>query len=301
MRIGIHMPLLDFEGNVLDANGVMQRARAIEAAGFDGIWMGDGLSGITRPDVLMWLLVAAAGTERIEVGTSVLQVPLREPVELAQRFLTLHALTRGRFSVGVGTGSGINGYAAQGRPEAFDHRFKLLRESLKTIKALCNGEKVGAADLKPWPSTIGGPPIIIGSWSSERWMQRAATEYDGWMCSGSFNRSKGKGDETTLNTLAENIKRFRDMGGKRALISSVLVDLTEPEAPTDRDAPFNLFCGPKSAAERLAVIADMGYDDVLLVKRDSVRRRSLYEADLSEEDLIALRGLVERERVSSPA
>ena len=58
------------------------------------------------------------------------------------------------------------------------------------------------------------------------------------------------------------------------------------------DEPFNLFCGPQSAAERLDKLAEMGYDDVLLVKRDSTRRLSLYESDLSDEDLYNLRNLV---------
>ena len=49
---------------------------------------------------------------------------------------------------------------------------------------------------------------------------------------------------------------------------------------------------PQSAAERLGKLAEMGYDDVLLVKRDSTRRLSLYESDLSEEDLHNLRNLV---------
>src|ERR1051326_6434484 len=126
MRLGIHLPLKGGDDKPLNAKGVMARARAIEAAGFDGIWIGDGLSGIARPDPLMWLLVAAAATEQIEVGTSIYQVPLRNPVELAQRFLTLQALTEGRFSVGVGSGSGAAGYAAIGRPEDFDRRFRLL-------------------------------------------------------------------------------------------------------------------------------------------------------------------------------
>src|SRR5207237_6547284 len=133
------------------------------------------------------------------------------------------------FSVGVGSGSGAAGYAALGRPEDFDRRFRLLHEDLQTIRRLCNGEKVGEADVKPWPSTLGGPPIIIGAWTSEVWLRRAAQEYDGWMCSGSFSRSKAKGDESTFKTLSENLKRYRDMGGRRALISTVLVALAEPE------------------------------------------------------------------------
>jgi hypothetical protein len=140
---------------------------------------------------------------------------------------------------------------------------------------------------------------VIGAWSSERWMRRAAEEYDGWMCSGSFHRSKAKGHETTFISLAETLQKFRDMGGKRAMISSVMVDLTQPECPLADDEPFNLRCGPKSAAERLARIAEIGYDDVLLVKAQ--QGRSLYEAHLSRDDLELMKGLVQRETVTEGA
>src|SRR5262249_6490668 len=136
------------------------------------------------------------------------------------------------------------------------------------------------------------PPIIIGSWSSEVWMRRAATEYDGWMCSGSFNRSKDRGHETSMKSLRENLQRYRDMGGKRALISSCLIDLSQPEQSLADDEPFQLFCGPESASERLERIQDMGYDDVLLVKRGSDRAVSLYEDDYTPEDLEQIRGLL---------
>ena len=195
MRLGIHLPFKGPDGEVLTAEGVKAAARAIEDAGFDGIWIGDGLAAMARPDPLSWLLVGAVATRHIEVGTCILQVPLRNPVELAQRFITLHQLMKGRFSIGVGSGSGSIGYEATGGD--FDTRFRKLRDDLKVIRALCNGEKVGNADLHVWPAALGGPPIIIGSWSSERWLRRAAQQYDGWMCSGSFHRSKGRGDETT--------------------------------------------------------------------------------------------------------
>jgi alkanesulfonate monooxygenase SsuD/methylene tetrahydromethanopterin reductase-like flavin-dependent oxidoreductase (luciferase family) len=293
MRLGIHMPLLDgATGKPLNNKGLMARARMIEDAGMDGIWIGDGLAAMARPDPLMWLLVACAATEHIEVGTCIYQVPLRNPVELAQRFITLQALCEGRFVVGVGSGSGAKGYEAIGRPENFERRFKLLAEDLSIIRKLCKGETVGDIDMHAWPSTYGGPPIVIGAWSSDVWVRRAAQEYDGWMCSGSFGRSKAHGHETTFNSMRENLKRFRDYGGKRAMVSSVLVDLTEPESHLADDQPFNLFCGPESAAERLAKLEEMGYDDVLLVKRDSTRRLSLYESDLSAEDLHNLRNLV---------
>jgi hypothetical protein len=58
---------------------------------------------------------------------------------------------------------------------------------------------------------------------------------------------------------------------------------------------INLFCGPQAASERLQKLEDMGYDDVLLVKRNSKRRVSLYEDDFNEDDLRALRNLLRRE------
>ena len=291
MRLGIHLPLKGQDGDVLDAEGLTARARAIEDAGFDGIWIGDGLAAMARPDPLMWLLVAGVATRHVEVGTCIFQVPLRHPVELAQRFLTLQALMRGRFAVGVGSGSGSRGFEAVGGD--FNTRFQKLRRDLSIIKRLCNGEVVDGVDLHPWPAALGGPPIIIGAWSSEIWLRRAATEYDGWMCSGSFHRSKDRGHETTFNSLRELIQRYRDMGGKRALISSVMLDLSGPEGRLGDDEPFNLRCGPESAAERLGRLAAMGYDDVLLVRAEA--GRSLYEADLTREQLEQIRGLLPRD------
>jgi alkanesulfonate monooxygenase SsuD/methylene tetrahydromethanopterin reductase-like flavin-dependent oxidoreductase (luciferase family) len=291
MRLGIHLPLKGQDGDVLDAQGVASRARAIEDAGFDGIWIGDGLAAMARPDPLMWLLAGAVATKTIEVGTCIYQVPLRHPVELAQRLITLQALCRGRFAFGAGSGSGDRGFRAVGGD--FSTRFAKLKHDLEVIKRLCNGEQVGDANLYPWPSTLGGPPIIIGAWSSPVWLRRAAQEYDGWMCSGSFHRSKDRGQETTFNSLSELIKRFRDLGGKRALISSIMVDITAPEANLADDEPFNLRCGLESAAERLGRLADMGYDDALLVT--TAPGRALYEADPSAEELALLRSLVPRD------
>ena len=162
----------------------------IEAAGLDGIWIGDGLGcdGASRPADVAARRLRRHRAHR--VGTCIYQVPLRHPAELAQRFTTLQALCEGRFVIGVGSGSGARGYEAIGRPEDFENRFKLLNEDLKKIRALCSGETVDGVNMHPWPSTLGGPPIVIGAWSSDVWIKRAAQVYDGWMCSGSFGRSK---------------------------------------------------------------------------------------------------------------
>ena len=285
MRIAINMPLKDASGVPLDAAGIMTRARMVEDAGLDGIWMGDGISpNMTRPDVLMWLLVACAATRKLEVGTSIFQVPLRNPVELAQRFLTLQALTRGRFTVGIGAGSTRSNHESVGTD--FDQRFAKLKSDMDIIKRLCNGETVGTANLNPWPEVKGGPRFVVGAWYSGIWLKRAARDYDGWMSSAG---------RTNLNTVADAIKRYRELGGKRAMVSTCAVDLTAPTTELKPDESFHLRCDPAEATRRLQILADLGYDDILLVKADHTRRAPLYEPDYTERDLAQIRDLLPKD------
>lgn len=282
MRVGVNMPLLDSEGHPLDAEGIGRRARAIEAAGLDGIWLGDSFSPrMTRPDPLMWLLVGAAATERVEVGTCIFIVPLRNPIELSQRLLTLAAIVAGRFTFGVGSGSTESNYQVFGKD--FEGRFRELHEDLQTIRALCRGEAVGLADLNPWPSVVGGPPIVIGAWHSGIWLKRAAAEYDGWMCSAG---------RTNYATMREGIKRYRDLGGRRAMISTCMFDFSAESGRLADDEPFHLRCGPDEAADRLGRVSELGFDDILLVKADHTRRHAIYEADFADGDLEQIRALL---------
>src|ERR1700709_1919499 len=86
-------------------------ARRIEASGFPGIWVGDSL-GRGRPalDPLMEWSVFASVTERVELGISVLQLPLRNPIELAHRVQSVQALSANRLRLGVGSGSPRAGF-----------------------------------------------------------------------------------------------------------------------------------------------------------------------------------------------
>jgi alkanesulfonate monooxygenase SsuD/methylene tetrahydromethanopterin reductase-like flavin-dependent oxidoreductase (luciferase family) len=279
VRLGISLPTRQSDGRAPTIGQLTQRAHLIERLGFDGIWLGDSVGRVQWPvpDPLVWLTAAAAATDRIELGTCILQVPLRHPVELAQRLLAVHALAGGRFAAGLGSGSTLADFEAVGVP--YEQRFRLLAQALPTIRRLCRGERVGAAYLAPWSDTGGGPPILIGSWHSGLWVQRAAQEYDGWLASGYF---------TTFRQLREGIQRFRDAGGKRALVSTITVNLLAESTPFDEDARFNLECGEHQAAERLQRLAELGYDDALLT------RANHNEADLPEEDLIRIRALLPR-------
>src|SRR5688500_5380032 len=95
VRLGISLPTRQSDGGAPTIAQLMDRARLVERLGFDGIWLGDSIARVDWPvpDPLAFLTAAAAATERIELGTAVLHVPLRHPVELAQRLMTMHALS----------------------------------------------------------------------------------------------------------------------------------------------------------------------------------------------------------------
>src|ERR1700757_1200576 len=90
--------------------GLMDRItdypRQVEARGFPGVGIGDSL-GRGRPtlDSLQVLTACAAVTSKIELGISVLQLPLRNPIELAHRVQSLQAMSNNRLILGAGSGS----------------------------------------------------------------------------------------------------------------------------------------------------------------------------------------------------
>jgi alkanesulfonate monooxygenase SsuD/methylene tetrahydromethanopterin reductase-like flavin-dependent oxidoreductase (luciferase family) len=84
---------------------VLDYARRVEEKGFPGLWVTDAFArGWASMDPLVALGAFAAVTDRVELGTCVLQVPVRHPVELAHRIETADVLARGRLRLGVGSG-----------------------------------------------------------------------------------------------------------------------------------------------------------------------------------------------------
>jgi alkanesulfonate monooxygenase SsuD/methylene tetrahydromethanopterin reductase-like flavin-dependent oxidoreductase (luciferase family) len=283
MKLGINLPYRDSVGRPLDATGIASRAAMIENAGFEGIWQPDSLAPEVqpRPDPLAWLAVAASATNSVSLGTAIYIVPYRNPVELAQRALTLALVSNNRFVLGVGAGSNAAALSMAG--VAFEDRFRILHHNMGVVRQLCRGESVGDNSLDPWPSVLGGPPLLLGAWHSEISLKRAVSGYDGWICSAG---------RTSLTLLSEGIARYRDLGGTRAVVATCSVDLTAPYKEFDPDAGFHLRCPPEAAAERLQMLVDLGFDEVGLHFVSAGAKR--WEADPSEEALAEIRGLLPR-------
>jgi len=268
MRLGINFAV---QSNAAITGGeIVAAMRAAERLGFDSLWFFDTVGrGSFIPDPLIQVSVAAAVTERIEVGTCILQVPLRHPVELAHRVLTAQLLTRGRLRLGVGAGSTRADFDAVERD--YEGRFKAFTAALPLMQRLWRGETVNGANLTPPDAAKGGPPILIGSWAGSRWIPKAAQDYAGWIASAVY---------TGAPTLKAGIDRFRAAGGKRAVVTNIGVDLTAPTTALTDKGPYSLKCSPDEARARLRQLADFGFDDAVLVVED-----------MSEDNLKAVRAL----------
>ena len=228
MRLGVALPF--------HAVAIADAARAAERHGFDSVWVLDAHNrGFMLPDPFVALAIAASVTERVEVGSSIIQVPLRPPFLLAEQVGSVSAAARGRFLFGVGAGSTPGDFAAFGLE--FANRFRLLDRNLAITRRLLRGEEVDGTRLSPWES-VSCPPILVGTYGGSRWLRRAATDFDGWIASA---RS------TELPQMVEGLQRFRELGGGKRAIAA------------------NLAAARPDAADILAALAEAGFDDATLI------------------------------------
>ena len=281
MRLHLDVNYLDENGKVCDAKAYARKARMIEAAGFDGIFNSTGFAGAesTISDSATWTLIAGTATEHIEIGVACIKLPVFETMDLAQRFMTFETMLPGRYTVGIGSGSGPSGFEALGLK--WEDRFRITRDHMKKICRLLNGETVDAAYIAPFPEHIGGPRFVLAAWHSEISLKRAISEYDGWMTSIA---------NTKFSAVAEAIRKYRDLGGKRAMAMTGRIDLTAPTRKLDDDEPYTFYCGPEEATERIQRLAELGYDDLGLHFYRNGKR-----ACFTAEDLAQIRALLPRD------
>jgi len=90
-RFGVFLPSYIWEGDGPErARGIKDFARTVEELGFDSLFITDHLLVGKRFYSVNWLeplttlAVAAGATERVRLGTSILIMPLRNPVILAK-------------------------------------------------------------------------------------------------------------------------------------------------------------------------------------------------------------------------
>jgi alkanesulfonate monooxygenase SsuD/methylene tetrahydromethanopterin reductase-like flavin-dependent oxidoreductase (luciferase family) len=181
-RFGFQLPTFDPLG-IGGPQKFVEAAKLGEQAGFDAVWVGDHLaSPAPNYEAAVVLAAAAAVTERIEVGFSVMLLGLREPAWAAKQIQAIDALAPGRVLLGVGVGGEF--------PEEFEAvglstkaRGRLLDRGLEVLPELLTGQAVEVGGLKVpalAPPVSALPPVYIGG-RGEPALARAARVGEWWM------------------------------------------------------------------------------------------------------------------------
>jgi F420-dependent oxidoreductase-like protein len=123
-----------------DARDTVERIRQAEAAGVEAVWLTQ--AGIAA-DSMSVLAAAAATTERIRLGTAIIQTWPRPPVLIAQQTMAIAALAPGRFRLGIGPGT------AAGMEPLYGVRWRRpishLREYLVALQSLLHEGQLDAS------------------------------------------------------------------------------------------------------------------------------------------------------------
>jgi F420-dependent oxidoreductase-like protein len=158
MKLGLGLGYAPPGTNPADLFPLVQEA---ERLGFDSVWVAEAW-GTDAVSVLGWL---AARTERIKLGSAIMQIPGRTPANTAMTAATLDLLSGGRFLLGLGTSGPqvVEGWHGQpwGKP------LGKTREYVEIVRAALRREVVeheGEHYRIPWDgsgSTGHGKPLKL--------------------------------------------------------------------------------------------------------------------------------------------
>ncbi len=139
--------------NDLPVRDYVTYAKAAEAAGFDQFWVSDDLFLRSAPVILSAVAVA---TERIEIGSCILNPYTMHPAEMAMLAATLDELSGGRFNLGLSAGAEdfISGWLGM----AFDAPRTRVVESVAAINKLTANENAAMQGR-------------VLRWSEEAWLR----------------------------------------------------------------------------------------------------------------------------------
>ncbi len=205
-------------------------AKAAESLGFEGFTMPDSicypkeadtkypynadgsrnfLEGTPFIEPFIAISAMAAVTEKLRFTTSVVKLPVRNPIIVAKQLTSLQVMTGNRFAFGVGLSPWVEDFEICG--EQWEGRGRRLDEMIHIIRGLHTGEYFGfegdfyqVPEHKMCPVPSQSTPILVGG-HAKLALKRAARLGDGWIHAG--------GDYDSLKEHIGQINAYRDEYG----------------------------------------------------------------------------------------
>jgi len=192
MKFGIMLP---HYRQVASTEAIASVAREAELMGYESVWVSDHIVvpneavdrfGEVFYDPLSVLAYLSACTSNIRLGSSVIILPYRNPIQVAKTMATIDALSHGRLTVGVGVGALTSEFQNINAP--WEDRGHYADEALRIFKELWTsdaprfqGRYYQFSDIQFYPQPVQQPhpPLWIGG-NTRRALRRVAEFGDAW-------------------------------------------------------------------------------------------------------------------------
>lgn len=271
LKLGLNLPYVEgsMDGATPRWADILAMSVAAERVGFDSIWVSDHV-GFGDPDgdwsgawESMTLLAGlAAATHRVELGTYVLAMPLRNPALLAKQAETLDEVSGGRLVLGLGAGWNDVEFETYGVPidrrfDRFEDGLRIVTSMLRDGRATHRGRMLSAqaAVLAPRGPRPEGLPVMVGA-TGPRMLRLTAELADHW------NGGMRSIDEVPA-LLAELDAACGEVGRDPASITRSIEVLVRPGDPAGAPAEEREIRGDAAAiAAALRRYGDLGIDEL---------------------------------------
>jgi len=205
-----------------------EMAQAAEAAGWDGVFVPDGIaiqdfSGkpVTLFDPWVMLTAIAVKTHRIRMGPLIAAVPRRRPWKLAKETGTLDHLSNGRLILAAGLGAAPDdgGFSKVGEPTDLKTRAELMDECLAIVDGLWTSKPFSFAGkhycvdkMIMVPPPVQKPRIltwVVGVWPKVKSMNRVL-RWDGIVVQKYKGEPGQKADPEDIKAIREFVEKHRN-------------------------------------------------------------------------------------------
>lgn len=212
---GIELPQVFFDGPV-DMEHIRKFATRAETLGYDSLWLQERIIGdFVMLEPVTLLSYVAAITTKLKLGTSVILLTLRNPIQLAKAYATLDCMSGGRAVLGVGLGGGhlgshedIFGYTREGRVMRFAEAVQIMKFLWTVPKASFHGRFWSFDNVAMEPKPVQKPhlPLWFGG-HHENALKRAVKYGNGWMGAGSSSSDAFIRESAMIRRFLDEAKR----------------------------------------------------------------------------------------------